>query len=141
MEQLEKSERDPLPAWRKQIIRKLERSVAAYEQGKRRGPIHQRMGEYCRVELKAGRRPANIIPIAGRAFNVVPAEHFVEFVTGFQQHVQDGGFDNEIRTVIVEAASQAKARPQPRKRRPLSPQALKARNEKRAATLAAKKGN
>ena len=80
------------------------------------------------------------IPIAGNVVNVVPLERFAEFATGFQQHVESGGFDNEIRAAITEFATEPNAKSQRRKRQPLSPQALKARNEKRAATLAAKAG-
>jgi hypothetical protein len=137
--QLQNKERDPLPAARKQLAAKLERSLASHQQGKKRGPIHQRVGDYYRVELKAGRKPTATVPVVGNQFNLVSQERFVEFVTGLKEHLQSGGFDNEIREAITCTSLRNQQNRQRRKRGPLSADGRKARNEKRAAKLASKR--
>jgi hypothetical protein len=136
LDQLENKERDPLPAMRKQIAGKLERSRMAYEQGRNRGPVYKRVGDFCRVELKAGVKPTCTIPVAGNAFNMIPAEHFSEFVTGFKGHVEAGAFDSEIRAALADAPTKSTGKGKQRKRRPRHADNAKARSEKRGVTLA-----
>lgn len=132
----EKAPKDPIMGYRSKLLRSLDKSAAAHKEGKARGPVHKQLGNYCRVQFQAGRgKDRRTIPLNGNDFNMVPSERFPEFVSGFKSHVESGGFDNELRSAYEGGVTGSNGR----QRRRMSPEALAARNAKRAATLAAKK--
>lgn len=138
----EKAPRDPVPGYRKKLIQNINKAAEAHKGGKARSGIYRRIGDFHRVQLKAGRNPVRTMPLNGNEFNMVPSERFADFCTGFAQHVESGGFDAELRAAYEGKGTASASTPaKPRKQRNETPEQKAARMAKRAATLAAKKKN
>lgn len=136
LKKLTTKEKDPVVAHRKALLKNIDKARVAHTEGKKRGGIYSRVGDHAKVEVRIGRNPVRTVPINGQPFGLVPNERFPDFISGFKQHVESGGFDTALRGATAATATATSTR---KPRGKMSPEALAARNRKRAATLAAKK--
>ena len=107
---------------------------AAGEEAPKRG-IYKKVGDYARVELRAGRTK---LPLAGNEFGLVPWERFPEFVDGVTAHVEGGGFDAEILASLDATQPNAGETETKKRRGPMNPDVVARRNATRAANKAKK---